>query len=168
MASLPVSLAYLSEPHLHEKKCVYLQQTGYVKNVLFFQKRLGIIIMVSEYFPQKRLNLYGRKLVGLPVPELVMFYNGTEEADDRILRLSDAFAREGNPAETDIEVRVRMININYGKNKSLLSSCRPLEEYAWLVAQIRENQRFMGIEDAAEKAARYAGMTEEQFLSYRK
>ena len=54
------------------------------------------------------------------------------------------------------------------ENKSLLSSCRPLEEYAWLVAQIRENQRFMGIEDAAEKAARYAGMTEEQFLSYRK
>ncbi len=56
--------------------------------------------------------------------------------------------------EADIEARVRMININYGKNKNLLSSCRPLGEYAWLIDQIRRNQRSMGIEDAVDKAIR--------------
>lgn len=29
--------------------------------------------MVSEYFPQKRLNLYGRKLVGLPARASCLF-----------------------------------------------------------------------------------------------
>ncbi len=66
--------------------------------------------------------------------------------DDRILKLSDAFIQEGNPQEADIEARVRMVNINYGKSKSLLSSCRPLEEYAWLVSQIRENLGLLSAE----------------------
>ena len=34
---------------------------------------------------------------------------------------------------------VRMININYGHNKNILNACKPLEEYAWFVAQIRKN-----------------------------
>ena len=88
----------------------------------------------------------------LPFPKLVAFYNGTEGENDQILKLSDAFIQAGNPAQADIEAKVRMVNINYGKNESLLSSCRPLEEYAWLVWQIRENQRTMGIEDAVDKA----------------
>lgn len=32
-----------------------------------------------------------------------------------------------------------MININYGQNHTILSACRPLDEYAWFVAQIRKN-----------------------------
>ena len=32
-----------------------------------------------------------------------------------------------------------MININYGHNKNILKACKPLEEYAWFVAQIRNN-----------------------------
>ena len=31
-----------------------------------------------------------------------------------------------------------MININYGHNAGMLRSCRPLEEYSWFVAKIRE------------------------------
>ena len=72
--------------------------------------------------------------------------------DDCILKLSDAFTRGGEIREADIEVRVRMLNINYGKNKSLLSSCRPLKEYSWLVERIRENQQTMGIEEAVDRA----------------
>lgn len=80
------------------------------------------------------------------------FYNGTEGEDGRVLRLSDAFDREGKPEEADMEARVRMVNINYGEDESLLSFCRPLKEYAWLVSQIRKNQSSMGIEDAVDKA----------------
>lgn len=39
-----------------------------------------------------------------------------------------------------IEVKVRMININHGHNREMLSKCRPLGEYAWFVAQVRNNQ----------------------------
>ncbi|MDE5884990.1 MAG: hypothetical protein K2H29_07965 [Oscillospiraceae bacterium] len=47
-----------------------------------------------------------------------------------ILRLTDAFEEN---AESDIEVKVTMININYGHNKELLNACKPLDEYAWFV-----------------------------------
>ena len=33
-----------------------------------------------------------------------------------------------------------MININHGHNREMLSKCRPLGEYAWFVAQVRNNQ----------------------------
>lgn len=42
-------------------------------------------------------------------------------------------------AGPDIEVTVRMLNINRGHNSRMLSECRPLGEYAWLVAQARKN-----------------------------
>ena len=45
-----------------------------------------------------------------------------------MLKLSDAYDGEG-----DIEVRVTMLNINYGKNQQLMDACEPLKEYAWLV-----------------------------------
>ena len=104
----------------------------------------------------------------LPLPKLVVFYNGENDTEDEvILRLSDAFKEEirqnirnrcyknkeklsetqlsnevekiFQEASPDIEVTVRMININYGHNKNILKACKPLEEYAWFVAQIRNN-----------------------------
>ena len=73
--------------------------------------------------------------------------------DDDILRLSDAFEPGEEGAGADIEVRVRMININYGQNREILKACRPLMEYAWLVEQIRENRGAeMDIEKAVDKA----------------
>ncbi len=64
-------------------------------------------------------------------------------------------------ADPDIEVKVRMININHGHNKELLAACKPLDEYAWFVEQVRKNLaavrdykegEAMGIEGAIDKA----------------
>ncbi len=33
-----------------------------------------------------------------------------------------------------------MININCGKNRSLLEKCKPLGEYSWFVEETRKNQ----------------------------
>ncbi len=54
--------------------------------------------------------------------------------------------------ELDIKVKVRMININYGKNSALLKACKPLAEYAWLVEEITKNRRDMDIDSAVDKA----------------
>ena len=43
----------------------------------------------------------------------------------------------------DIEVRVAMLNINYGKNKAFMEACKLLKEYAWLVHTIWKNQKAM-------------------------
>ena len=54
--------------------------------------------------------------------------------------------------EYDIEVKVRMININHGHNQSLMDKCSPLAEYAWFIDRIRKNRADMVIEDAVDKA----------------
>ena len=130
---------------------VYEQQSSYNPNMPVRQLMYAAKLY-DKYIQQKKLNIYGRKLARLPIPKLVAFYNGTEGEDDRILKLSDAFMQEGEGQEWDIEAKVRMININYGKNESLLSSCRPLEEYSWLVARIRKNRQTMKIEQAVDSA----------------
>ena len=100
---------------------------------------------------KNRLNIYGRKQITLPAPKLVTFYNGDEPWDDRILKLSDAFVGE-NKNRSDIEVSVRVININPGHNDKLLEDCRPLADYAWLINEIKNNKKTMEIEEAVDKA----------------
>lgn len=82
-----------------------------------------------------------------PTPKCVCFYNGTDNKQDRIiLSLADAFEKDSAP---DIEVKVTMININYGHNKDLMNACKPLNEYAWFVDKIRTNKKIMNIFDDA-------------------
>ena len=93
-------------------------------------------------------NKYSRRIVPLPVPKLVVFYNGLEQEDDvTTLRLSDAFSEEHRHA-ADIEVRVRMLNINHGHNRGLMAACKPLMEYAWIVDSIRTLEKSCGLEAA--------------------
>ena len=51
------------------------------------------------------------------------------------MHLSDSFP-EG--AESDIEVRVRMLNVNKDHSPGLMQDCQPLCEYAWTVDAIRD------------------------------
>ncbi len=133
---------------------MYEQQSTYNPNMPV-RKLMYAARLYDRYIHVNRLNIYSTKQIRLPVPKLVTFYNGMEEREDDILELKDAFLTEdGKPAETesDIQVRVRMININYGKNKELMGACRPLSEYAWFIAEIRRNNQGMDIESAVDSA----------------
>ena len=133
---------------------MYEQQSTYNPNMPV-RKLMYAARLYDRYIHVNRLNIYSTKQIRLPVPKLVTFYNGMEEREDDILELKDAFLTEdGKPAETesDIQVRVRMININYGKNKELMGACRPLSEYAWFIAEIRRNNQGMDIETAVDSA----------------
>jgi len=93
-------------------------------------------------------NKYSRRIVPLPVPKMVVFYNGLEtDSDERTLKLSDAFDSDRRH-EADIQVRVRMINVNHGHNRKMMEMCRPLSEYAWVVDRIRTLERNNGLEAA--------------------
>ena len=83
-------------------------------------------------------NIYGSKLIKLPVPQCVVFYNGNQdEPDEKLLRLSDAF--EQTSLAPDAELTVHMLNINLGHNQMLMEKCHKLWEYSYLIHQIREN-----------------------------
>ena len=65
-----------------------------------------------------------------------MFYNGEEQYPaEAELRLSDAFAVKS--AKPNLELLVKVININYNKDNELLEKCRPLEEYTQFVEAVR-------------------------------
>ena len=128
---------------------LYEQQSSFNPNMPLRQLQYAGNLY-EKYITEHKLNKYGTRLLALPVPKLVVFYNGTPEREDEtILRLSDSFP-EG--AEADIEVRVRMININYGRSEDILESCEPLKEYAWLVEEIRKNRLDAQIEQAVDMA----------------
>lgn len=91
-----------------------------------------LIYLAEEYqilLAQNEESIYGARQVFLPLPQCVVFYNGKRDApEEQILKLSDAF--QDTVGETDIELKVRMLNINYGHNQSLMEKCRVLKEYA--------------------------------------
>lgn len=94
--------------------------------------------LFERHIKENKLNKYGNTILTLPVPRLIVFYNGRQDQpEEQILRLSDSFP-EG--AVSDIEVNVRMINVNYGQNTRMLEMCRPLYEYSWIIQKIRENK----------------------------
>jgi len=95
--------------------------------------------------------IYSSKQQKAPVPKCICFYNGKDKKADRtILKLSDSFPEGSDP---DIEVKVTMININYGQNKELMEACQSLKDYSWLVDKIRSNKKIMGNLEQAVDAA---------------
>ena len=106
--------------------------------------------LYEKYISGGSFNRFSRKLQRLPKPKLICFYNGTEnQPEEKILRLSEAFGAD----DGDIEVRVRMLNINYGKNRELMRFCGMLKEYSWFIDTIRRNQRVMSELEQAIDAA---------------
>ena len=46
-----------------------------------------------------------------------------------------------------------MINVNFGRNQTLLEACRPLQEYAWFVDKVRSKQESIeNLEEAIDAA----------------
>ena len=60
--------------------------------------------------------------------------------DEQYLKLSDAFAEAPELLENskiDLELAVRVLNINEGRNIQILQKCTELDGYARLIAKIR-------------------------------
>ena len=114
---------------------LYEQQSTYNPNMP--ARMLTYASMVySKYISSSNTYMYSEKLRKLPVPKLVTFYNGKKEMpDETMLYLSDSFP-EG--LDSDIQIKVRMLNINYGRNAELLEKCRPLYDYSFFVEAVRE------------------------------
>ena len=117
-----------------------------VRGLIYFAE------LYKEYIDQNNLLIYNERLVKLPFPRYVVFYNGTkEQPEEQELRLSDSFVQvpEGEGlkdtagTEADktnkpsVEVVVQLLNINYGCNQELLEKCQKLMEYSRFIALVR-------------------------------
>ena len=101
--------------------------------------------MTLEDFIRGR-NIYGRRLVKIPTPRFAVFYNGDEDQPEQYeLKLSDAFERPTDNPE--LELKCRVYNINYGKNKSLLEKCTFLRDYMTFVDYVRDGHKENGYDN---------------------
>ena len=113
---------------------------------------LYIANQIKKFSEEEKLDLYGRKLVKIPTPQAVVFYNGNEEQPERqILKLSDSF--ENKDIIGCLEFECIVLNINYGKNKDIMDKCKSLTDYAILIEKIRTYEKQeKNIERAVERA----------------
>ena len=130
---------------------MYEQQSTYNPNMPLRMLQYAGNLYEKDLTRRKK-NKYSKRLIDLPVPKLVVFYNGTaQEPDEKTLRLCDAFPEAKRDA-ADIQVRVRMININKGHSPQVMASCKPLDEYAWMVDRVRTAEETVGLEAAIDQA----------------
>ena len=124
-----------------------------IRGLLYFAQ------LYDEYIKLHGLNIYGRKLVKLPTPQYIVFYNGKEEIPDyQNLFLTEAFERtsELNDIEPALECRARIINVNDGHNAKLMSKCKRLMHYSQFIARINQNiEEGMSLQIAIDEAIDY-------------
>lgn len=83
---------------------------------------------------------YKNNLVKIPTPKFIVFYNGYEDfPQEKILKLSDAFLEQNE--DINLELTVRVININMEKGHDILKKCRVLREYSQFVEIARKYKR---------------------------
>ena len=127
-------VSFLVEDYMN----LYEQQSKFNPNMPIRFLIYAGMIYANFVETTKSFYRFSSRLQKAPAPKCICFYNGPDNKDDKmILKLSDSFGE----TDTDIEVKVTMININYGHNKELLDACRPLKEYSWFVDAIRNNQK---------------------------
>ncbi|MEE1038502.1 MAG: hypothetical protein U0K95_04975 [Eubacterium sp.] len=130
------------------KVSLYEQQSTYSLNLplryLFYIADLYSVMTCNE-------NLYGSKLIKIPAPRFIIFYNGEmEKPEHEMMRLSDAFSiKESSPM---LELKAEFININPGYNQELLDACKVVKDYSLYTARVREYAKGMEVRDAVEMA----------------
>ena len=96
---------------------------------------------------------YAKFLVEIPTPEFYVLYNGDEYYPlEQELRLSDAFSQKDSKPQ--LELIVKVININFEENTELLKECDILREYAEFIYQVKINKIKYG-KAGYDKAIRY-------------
>lgn len=94
--------------------------------------------LYEKHFQSK--EKYSRKLLKLPTPEFYVFYNGREEYPcDKTLTLSEAFIEQNTVP--NLELIVKVVNINQDKRNSVLEKCKALKEYSLFVETVRRHVR---------------------------
>jgi hypothetical protein len=125
---------------------------------------LRLLLYISRLLEKriKSRTLYSKKPVSIPWPEFYVLYNGPEPfPDNAVLQLSDLFEKPEKLglAKMDyplLELEVRVININEGRNKTIANRCKKLAEYSTFIAKARAFWDELGsLEEAIKAAIKY-------------
>lgn len=127
---------------------LYEHQSTYNPNL-----PLRFLLYLSDLYEKMIVgkNVYGTKIIQIPAPKFIVFYNGKEERPEKeVIKLSDSYMTQGE--EVSLELLVDVLNINIGHNKELLQACKTLGDYSEYVYRVREYAKEMSIEEAVDRA----------------
>ncbi len=98
-------------------------------------------------------QVYSSRAMKLPSPTFLVFYNGKEEMPEYLdYHLSDLY--QPMPETVNLDLRVRVININPGHNEALLERSPSLRGYQIYTSKVRRYSAKMPLELAVERAVR--------------
>jgi predicted transposase/invertase (TIGR01784 family) len=87
-------------------------------------------------------KIYSTNAVTIPRPEFIVLYNGQYEyPDESVMKLSDCFEKGENHDTIDLELQVKVYNINKGRNLRLEQQSASLDGYAMYIAKAREFEK---------------------------
>jgi predicted transposase YdaD len=121
-------------------------------------RMLLYVAAVYEKWLDKNVKgaIFRERMMEIPLPEFIVLYNGVAPmADEVILKLSDMFKKHGVEYPINLELVVRVININKGHNEDLAQKSETLNGYETLIDKFREYGAESGKENAALQAIRY-------------
>lgn len=140
-----ISFLIMNEVNLYEHQSTYNLNMP-LRDLFYVAELLQVYV--------KDQSLYSSKLIKLPTPHFVVFYNGVEDKPEkRILRLSEAF--EVPTEDPELELKVTILNINPSMNEELKEKCQVLKQYTQYVELVRYNSAGMPLEQAVETAIEY-------------
>ena len=124
-----VSCILFSEINLYEQQASLCPNIAF-RSLLYIADTLRGLTVDND--------IYSSTIIPLPTPHFVTFYNGVDpmKEDEMILKLSDAY--EVPTDQPELELTVRVLNINPGHNEVLLESCAILKQYMQFVTKVRE------------------------------
>ena len=108
-----------------------------IRSLIYFSVILSDMLSDKKNKKMIGRNIYGKRLVKIPTPHFIVFYNGEEEQPEvQELKLSDAFEKPtDNP---NLELKCKVYNINTGKNRKIMEACGWLNEYMMFVNKVKE------------------------------
>ena len=132
----------------HDELFLYEQQSSKNANM-----PLRCLFYVSDSYSAlvRNENIYGSKQIKLPAPTFVVFYNGKQQLEEEgELLLSDAFLKKQE--KPNLELRVKVKNINMGNSRELFEKCRSIREYMIFVDKVRRYSLEKSSEEAVKQA----------------
>ena len=137
-----ISFVIMNQMHLYEHQSTVTPNMA-LRDLLYVADLWQVYI--------KDKSIYSPKMIELPTPHFVVFYNGVDSLPEKQeLKLSDAYGVKTDAPE--LELKVQILNINPGMNEEVKERCPVLREYMTYVERVRENAKKMPFEEAVELA----------------
>jgi len=107
-------------------------------------------------------KIYSSTKISIPKPEFFVLYNGVQPyPDEETIKLSELFENTESLGILEkefsaLELEVRVLNINKGKNEEISKKCQTLYQYSAFIAKVRDFQgEGLSLKEAVRKTVQY-------------